>query len=127
MQQQAANQNSGEVLRHLVTGKLDEFQEEFRTLHSNMDKIIARAAQLSGADVLFQDDPSGLSALALIARKVCFQQWASFQRRIYYPLQRLLNLHDLNLECLPSLLLLLWLIRALVVLVVFSASKGVKG
>ena len=33
VQQQAKNCNEGEVLRQLVTGKLDELQDEYRELH----------------------------------------------------------------------------------------------
>ena len=92
VQQQAQHNNAGEVMRQLVTGKLDAIHDEFRTLHNNMNEIIARAIELSGCDKLFQQDPDGLQSLDLMARKVCMQQWASFQRRIYYPLQQHLAL-----------------------------------
>ena len=88
VQQQAANNNEGEVVRKLVTGKLDEFLQECRTLYARMTDIIQRAMQLSGCTGLFKDDANGRASLALIARKVCYQQWASFQRRICYPMQQ---------------------------------------
>ena len=87
-QQQAKNNNEGEVLRQLVTGKLDELQDEYRELHNSLNQIISRAVELSGCDKFFEHDPAGLEALSLVARKICFQQWASFQRRIYYPMQQ---------------------------------------
>ena len=94
VQQQAKNNNEGEVLRQLVTGKLDELHDEYRELHNSLNQIISRAVELSGCDKLFENDPAGLEALSLVARKICFQQWASFQRRIYYPMQQWLCCTD---------------------------------
>ena len=90
VQQQAKNSNEGEVLRQLVTHKLEELQEEYRVIHNNLNQIIARAMETSGCDQRFKDDPAAVDSLAFLARKVCMQQWASFQRRIYYPLQQIL-------------------------------------
>ena len=91
VQLHAQKNNSGEVIKQLVTGKLDELQEEFRVIFHNMDKITARAAEMSSCNELFRSDPSGLRKLELIARKVVFQQWSAFQRRILYPLRQLLD------------------------------------
>ena len=91
VQLHAQKNNSGEVIKQLVTGKLDELQEEFRVIFHNMDKITARAAEMSSCNELFRNDPSGLRKLELIARKVVFQQWSAFQRRILYPLRQLLD------------------------------------
>ena len=88
VQQQAKNCNAGEVVRELVTCKLDEFCKEYRTLHARMNEIVKKAMELSGCDELFRQDTAAQDALSLIARKVCYQQWASFQRRICYPLQQ---------------------------------------
>ena len=93
VQLHAQKNNSGQVIKQLVTGKLDELQEEFRVLFQNMDQITARAIEMSGCDKLFQDDPAGLHKLALIARKVVFQQWSAFQRRILYPLRQFLGMY----------------------------------
>ena len=88
VQLHAGKNNAGEVMKQLVTGKLDELHEEFRVLFQNMDAIIRRALEMSGCDNLFCDDPAGQRALALLARRVLFQQWSSFQRRIMYPLRQ---------------------------------------
>ena len=83
------NVKTGETLKALVTGKLHELNDEFASMDRNLPQIISRAAELSGCDRLFSDDPNSLQAVALIARKIFFQQWSSFQRRIFYPLQQL--------------------------------------
>ena len=88
VQEQAKNANIGQVVLKLVTFKLDELQNEYRNLLNRINEIVRRAAELSGCDRLFKDDPASMTSLALIARKVCYQQWAAFQRRIYIPMQQ---------------------------------------
>ncbi|CAE7193638.1 unnamed protein product [Symbiodinium natans] len=77
--EQAKNANIGQVVLKLVTFKLDELQNEYRNLLNRINEIVRRAAELSGCDRLFKDDPASMTSLALIARKVCYQQWAAFQ------------------------------------------------
>ena len=87
-QEQAKNCNAGQVMLQLVTGKLNEIHGEYISIMANLNKIIDAAMEMSGCSELFQDDEPGQFALRLMARKICFQQWASFQRRIHYPLQQ---------------------------------------
>ena len=91
VQLQSKNCNAAQVVQQLVTGKLDEFLNEYRILYDRMNDIVLKAMELSGCDSLFKDDMEGQAALSLMARKVCYQQWASFQRRICYPMQQQLN------------------------------------
>ena len=86
VQQQAQNCNSGQVMLQLVTGKLEEIQAEYLSILANLNRIIETALDMSGSSDFFKNDQPGRAALSLIAWKLCFQQWASFQRRIYYPL-----------------------------------------
>ena len=79
------------VVQQLVTGKLDEFLNEYRILYDRMNDIVLKAMELSGCDSPFRDDTEGQAALSLLARKVCYQQWASFQRRICYPMKQQLS------------------------------------
>ena len=97
VQKHAENCNAGQVMLALVTGKLDEIEEEYRVLQRNLTAIVAKAAELSGCQELFQHDDAAMSAIDLLARKICFQQWASFQRRILFPLKQ--HLGERNLRC----------------------------
>ena len=104
----ARQRNSGRALLQLVTGKLDELHDEFRVLSQNIGQIITGAMEMSGCDRLFADDPDGKASLALIAQKVLFQQWSSFQRRILYPLQQLLVVSMVG--CIACVLVMLLLV-----------------
>ena len=84
-------QPEGETNKALITEKLDQLNDEYVLLHSNMTDIVKRAMELSGCNAAFADDPDTVRALHLVARELCFQQWASFQRRIFFPLQQLLG------------------------------------
>ena len=91
VQLESKNCNAAQVVQQLVTGKLDEFLNEYRILYDRMNDIVLKAMELSGCDSLFRDDTEGQAALSLLARKVCYQQWASFQRRICYPMKQQLS------------------------------------
>ena len=88
VQLHAQRNNSGEVMKQLVTWKLDELNEEFRVLFESVDQISARAMDLAGCDQLLDKDPAARDKLELIARKLLFQQWSAFQRRILHPLRQ---------------------------------------
>ena len=91
VQLESKNCNAAQLVQQLVTGKLDEFLNEYRILYDRMNDIVLKAMELSGCDSLFRDDTEGQAALSLLARKVCYQQWASFQRRICYPMKQQLS------------------------------------
>lgn len=77
----------GECLFNLVTGKLDEFLDDFTKLFKNFNQITDAAFKLSGCDKL---DAHDLAGLKTISHKLLCQQWATYQRRIYKPLQQYL-------------------------------------
>ena len=90
-------QPEGETLKALITEKLEQLNDEFMLLHRNMNDIVKRAMEFSGCDKAFSDDPETVRAIYVMARKLCFQQWASFQRRIFFPLQQnLCSCYDLS-------------------------------
>ncbi|CAE7519101.1 unnamed protein product, partial [Symbiodinium microadriaticum] len=63
VQLQSKNCNAAQVVQQLVTGKLDEFLNEYRILYDRMNDIVLKAMELSGCDSLFKDDMEGQAAL----------------------------------------------------------------
>ena len=82
LQKQAA-ECPGECVFHLVTGKLDEFNEDFRNVFSNLHTLIETSLDISGCRQLSDLD---IARVKMLVRKLLLQTWSAFRRRVAKPL-----------------------------------------